>query len=132
MRKMTKADMPTSWGIFSPTGHVVMAFATDADANKASAALRSAGVAGDSILHYSPSEVLDLIKPTEDTDEKAFQMGQETEKVDRYAELAKRGSGFLVVYAPKDEDSKRVVDAARPFQLKFAEKYNRLTLEELA
>src|SRR5271168_4418765 len=117
MRKMTKADMPTSWGIFSPTGHVVMAFATDADANKASAALRSAGVAGDSILHYSPAEVLDLIKPTEDSDEKAFQLGQETEKVDRYAALAKKGSGFLVVYAPKDEESKRVVDMARPFQL---------------
>jgi hypothetical protein len=132
MRKMTKADMPTSFGIFSPTGHVVMAFATDADANKASAALQGAGVKADSILHYSPSEVLDLIKPTEDTDQKAYQLGQETEKVDRYAELAKKGSGFLVVFAPKDADSKLVVDTARPFQLRFAEKYNRLTLEELA
>ncbi len=132
MEKMNKGEMPTSFGIFSPTGHVVMAFATDADAKNAGAALVSAGFKGDSITHYSNSEVLTQIKGTEDTDEKALQLGQETEKVDRYAELAKKGCGFLVVYAPKDEDSKRAVDTVRPFKLKFAEKYNRLTLEELA
>jgi hypothetical protein len=132
MEKMTKAAMPTSFGIFSPTGHVVMAFATEADANQASAALTSAGFKGDSITHYSSGEVLTQIKGTEDTDDKALQLGQEKEKLDRYVELAKKGSGFLVVYAPKDEDTKRAVDIVRPFNLKFAEKYNRLTLEELA
>jgi hypothetical protein len=132
VEKMTKGQMQTSFGIFSPTGHVVMAFATEADADKAKGALLSAGFKSDSITQYSSSEVLTQIKGTEDTDQKAYQLGQETEKVEQYAELARKGSGFLVVYAPKDADSKRAVDTVRPFHLKFAEKYNRLTLEELA
>lgn len=132
MEKMTKAELPLSFGMFSPTGHVVMAFATDADAKSAREALARNGFTRDLITHYDGDEVLSQIKKIEDTDEKVFQLGQEAEKVERYAELAKKGCGFLVVYAPKDEDSKRAIETVRPFKLKFAEKYNRLTLEELA
>jgi len=132
MHEMKKSNAQTSFGIFSPTGHVVMAFATEANAQAALAALVAAGFQKDDITYYRSQEVLAQIKEVQELGEKAYQLGQETEKVDRYIELAKQGAGVLSVYAPKDKDSKRAVDIARPFKLKFAEKYNRLTLEELA
>jgi hypothetical protein len=132
MEKMTKAAIPTSFGVFSPTGHVVIAFESDADARKGRRALISGGIGVDEITVYRSDEVLSQIEGSRKTDSKIFQMGQEEEKVKRYTELAQKGCGFLVVYAPADEDSNRVMDLVHPLKPKFAEKYNRLTLEELA
>jgi hypothetical protein len=132
MEKMTKPEMPTSFGVFSPTGHVVIAFGSDADAKNARQALIGDGIGVDKITLYRSDEVLSQIEGSRKTDNKIFQMGQEEEKVKRYTELARQGCGFLVVYAPSDEDSKRVMDIVHPLKPKFAEKYNRLTLEELA
>jgi len=132
MEKMTKPYIPTSFGVFSPTGHVVVVFDTDADARKARQALVNGGIGVDEISIYRSDEVLSQIEGSRKTDNKIFQLGQEEEKVKRYAELANQGCGFLVVFAPSDEDSKRVMDIVHPLKPKFAEKYNRLTLEELA
>ncbi len=62
MEKMTKAQAPTSFGIFSPTGHVVVAFDSDADAKKARQALVTGGITGDEITYYSSAEVLSQIE----------------------------------------------------------------------
>ena len=132
MEKMNKAEMPTSFGVFSPTGHVVVAFDNDPDAKQARHKLIAGGVGTDEITHYSSAEVLSQIEGSRKSDNKIFQMGQEEEKVKRYTELANQGSGFLVIYAPSDEDSKRVMEILSPLKPKFAEKYNRLTIEELA
>src|SRR5579864_3276843 len=132
MEKMTKPYIPTSFGVFSPTGHVVIAFDNDADARKARQALISGGIGTDEISVYRSDEVLSQIEGTRKKDNKLFQLGQEEEKVKRFTELANQGSGFLVVFAPSDDDSKRVMDLVHPLKPKFAEKYNRLTLEELA
>jgi phosphoribosylaminoimidazole (AIR) synthetase len=132
MEKMSKADFPTSFGIFSPTGHVVIAFENDADARNARQALITGGIGVDEITVYRSDEVLSQIEGSRKTDNKIFQIGQEEEKVKRYDELANQGCGFLVVYAPSDEDSNRVMEIVHPLKPKFAEKYNRLTLEELA
>jgi len=132
MEKMTKSDMPTSFGVFSPTGHVVVVFESDAEAKQARQKLIDSGIGVDEITLYRSGEVLSQIEGSRKSDNKIFQMGQEEEKVKRYAELAKQGCGFLVVYAPADEDSKRVMKIVHPLKPKFAEKYNRLTIEELA
>ena len=132
MTKVTKPNFPRSFGVFSPTGHVVMAFGTDADAEKAREALLKSGFKEEDVTHYSRNEVLKEFENSEEHSTNPLQIGQEEAKVDEYLELAKRGSGFLVLHAPEDEVAKRAVRIAKPFNLKFAEKYNRLTLEELA
>jgi hypothetical protein len=63
---------------------------------------------------------------------KVLAWGQEQAQLEKYFALAKQGSGFLVVYAPSESESQRVVTLVREFGLQLAEKYNRLTLEELA
>jgi hypothetical protein len=123
---------PTSFGVFSPTGHVVMAFATDGEAESAKQLLVKDGFAPEDVTHYSKEEVMAELQKSEKQSESPLQMGQEVAKVDEYLALAKQGCGFLVLHAPKDDAAKRAVGIVKPLGLKFAEKYNRLTIEELA
>jgi hypothetical protein len=127
-----KKKFPTSFGVFSPTGYVLMVFADDAKAEEARRALLEHGFKESEVTHYAQQEVLNELEKSEKHAEDPLQIGQEVDKVERYLEFARQGCGFLVVYAPKEEKSKVAVDVARPYTLKFAEKYNRLTLEELA
>jgi hypothetical protein len=78
------------------------------------------------------NEVLSEFEKSETHTVDPIQIGQDVAKVEEYLELAGQGCGFLVVLAPEDEEAKRAVRLVKPFGLKFAEKYNRLTLEELA
>jgi len=127
-----KRKFPTSFGVFSPTGFVLMVFADDAKAEEARRALLDHGFKETEVTHYGQQEVLNELEKSEKHADDPFQIGQEMDKVDRYLEFARQGCGFLAVHAPKEEMSKLAVDVARPYSLKFAEKYNRLTLEELA
>ena len=127
-----KKKFPTSFGVFSPTGYVLMVFADDANAERARQALLDSGFNEKDVTHYGRDEVLAEIEKSEAHANDPVQIGQEVDKVDRYLEFAKQGCGFLVVHAPEEKKSALAVNVVRPFQLKFAEKYNRLTLEELA
>lgn len=109
-----------------------MAFATDGEAERARQLLVKDGFAVEDITHYSKEEVMAELVKSEKQSESPLQMGQEVAKVDEYLALAKQGCGFLVLHAPKDDAAKRAVAIVKPLGLKFAEKYNRLTIEELA
>ena len=132
MTKDTKMRFPTSFGVFSPTGHVVMVFPTGGDAERARQLLFNNGFAQEDVTHYNKDEVMAELKKSEKQSESPAQIGQEVAKVDEYLVLAKQGCGFLVLRAPEDEAAKRAVVIVKPLGLKFAEKYNRLTIEELA
>ena len=132
MKKLVKANFPRSFGVFSPTGHIVMAFTNDAGAKQARTALLQNGFNEDDVTHYNKDEVLSEFEKSETHTADPIQIGQDVAKVEEYLELARQGCGFLVVHAPEDEEAKRAVRLVKPFGLKFAEKYNRLTLEELA
>jgi hypothetical protein len=127
-----KKKFPTSFGVFSPTGYVLMVFADDVNAEKARHALLERGFNEKEVTHYHRDEVMKEFEESVEHANDPVQIGQEVDKVDRYLDFAKQRSGFLVVHAPEEERSKLAVNIARPFNLKFAEKYNRLTLEELA
>ncbi len=104
----------------------------DAGAKQARATLLQNGFAEEDVTHYNKDEVLAEFEKSESHAVDPLQIGQDVAKVEEYLELANQGSGFLVVHAPEDGDAKRAVRLVKPFGLKFAEKYNRLTLEELA
>ena len=132
MSKLTKDKFPTSLGVFSPTGHIVMAFTTDDDAKKAQQALVNAGFSQGDVTHYNNNEVMAEFQKSEEQAVNPVQIGQDVAKAEEFLALAKEGCGFLVVHAPKGEQSKRAIEVVHPFGLKFAEKYNWLTIEELA
>ena len=132
MKKDTRMQFPTSFGVFSPTGHVVMAFATDGEAERARQLLINNGFVEGDVTHYNKDEVMAELEKSEEQAKSPAQIGQEVAKVDEYLVLAKQGCGFLVLHAPEDKDAERAVATVKPLGLKFAEKYNRLTIEELA
>jgi hypothetical protein len=132
MAKPVRAKFPTSLGVFSPTGHVVMAFGDDNSAEMAQRALLAGGFAPDEVTRYNKEDVvLECEKSMEHASSPA-QIGQDVAKIEEYLALAKKGCGFLVVHAPEEERTKQAIALVHPYGLKFAEKYNRLTLEELA
>jgi|SRR5665213_1181883 len=132
MSKLTNATFPTSFGVFSPTGHIVMAFSTDDNAKKARQALLDGGFGENDVAHYNKDEVMSEFEESEKQAINPIQIGQDVAKVQEYLDLAKEGCGFLVVHAPKKERAKLAISIVSPYQLKFAEKYNWLTVEELA
>ena len=132
MKAGTKRSFPTSFGVFSPTGHVVMAFPSDAEAERARQLLLDNGFQPADVIHYGNAEVTAELEKSEEHASDPLQIGQEVAKVEEYLRMAKEGNGFLVLHAPEDETAKSAVAVVRSCGLKFAEKYNRLTIEELA
>jgi hypothetical protein len=51
--------------------------------------------------------------------------------MERHLELAKQGFEKMIVYAPTEQEAKRVMNVARRFELKLAEMYHRLAIEYL-
>lgn len=132
MVKAARAKFPTSFGVFSPTGHIVMAFPNNDCAVMARAALLAEGFNENEVTRYTKEDVIQECEKSSEQAVDPLQMGQDAAKIAEYLALAKEGCGFLVVRAPGDERSKQTVKIVQPYGLKFAEKYNRLTLEELA
>ena len=109
-----------------------MAFTTDGEAERARQLLFNNGFAQGDVTHYGKDEVMAELEKSEEQATSPAQIGQEVAKVDEYLVLAKQGCGFLVLHDPEDEGAKRAVAIVKPLGLKFAEKYNRLTMERLA
>jgi hypothetical protein len=59
------------------------------------------------------------------------QLGSETRHMQEHLELAKQGCDKMIVYAPTEHESKRVMNVARRFDIRLAEKYHRLAIEHL-
>jgi hypothetical protein len=109
-----------------------MAFSRDESAGLARAALLAAGFSDDEVTRYNKDDVIAECQKSKEQASNPVQIGQDVTKIEEYLALANEGCGFLVVHAPEDERSKRAITIVQPYGLKFAEKYNRLTLEELA
>jgi hypothetical protein len=94
-------------------GQIVMVFKRGQDAGKAREKLLAAQFLEHEITEWSDAEVLaDLREARNKIVSLQYKLAQE-----RYLALAKRGSGFLVVYAPSESASRRVVDLVREFGL---------------
>jgi hypothetical protein len=127
-----KPQFRESFGVFSPRGSIVMVFPDEAIAEKARQALVQSGFSEDDVIHYGRNEVMKEFEKSEEHASDPGQIGQDVAKVDMYLDYAKEGCGFLVVRAPKSEQAQSALEVAHQYGLKFAEKYNRLTIEQVA
>jgi hypothetical protein len=109
-----------------------MAFVNDEKAGQARSALVAAGFSEGDVARFSKDDVIAECEKSLEQLANPVQIGQDVVKVEEYLALAKEGCGFLIVHAPEHDRSRQAVAIVKPFGLKFAEKYNRLTLEELA
>jgi hypothetical protein len=128
---MNQTDRPQAYGVFKPVGHVIVAFPTDADLEGALTALSRSGFAAEDIAVYTPEQMVRQADIDIDQAGVLAGIGQELNLVKSHRALAQQGHGFLVIKAPKDEQSQRVADIARRFHATRAQKYGHMMIEEL-
>ena len=90
---------PTSFGIFKPVDHVLMAFATDAQTDAAVGALRAAGFVESDISRYTPSEMREQAELDIGNASPLASLGQDLNLVLAHLALAEQGQSFVVVKA---------------------------------
>lgn len=131
VKRMTKTQVPVSFGAFKPVGHVVIAFPDDTAAQQAARDLRNLGFGPEDILFYTGEEegreMRELLEGVSGTAE----FGHEIVLMRRYSEMAREGCGWLIVFAPEDEQALRVGEVARRHEARLAERYHRLVVEDM-
>lgn len=130
-KRMTKGEFQESLGALNPVGHAVLAFADDATAAEAKAALLQAGFAAEDILVYTSGELFPNLDEMMRKASGAAGFGYEITLMRRYMTLAGEGCGWLVVWAPDEQDAEQVTAVAKRFNAKSAVHYGRLVHEDL-
>jgi len=130
-KRMSKGEFQESLGVLNPVGHAVLAFANDAVAAEANAALLQAGFKTEDILSYTSAELFPNLDEMMRHASGAAGFGYEITLMRRYMTLASEGVGWVVVYAPDDAQTARVKDIAARLGARSAVHYGRLLHEDL-
>jgi hypothetical protein len=128
---MNKVEPPEAYGVLKPVGHVIISFPTAADMRNALSALRDDGYAGDQVVVYSSRQMKEQADKNITEAGILSTVGQELNLVKALRDLAERGFSFLVVRAPKDEQTRQVAQIAQRFNAQRAQKFGHLIIEEL-
>ncbi len=122
---------PTSFGVFKPVGHVLMSFATAAEADAAAKALRDTGFSEADIARYSPEEMQAQAEQDIRSADALASLGQDLNLVKAHLALARQGQSFVVVSAAHGEPVQRVAEVAMRLHATRAQHYGALVIEEL-
>ena len=89
------------------------------------------GYEPDEILWFSSEQVVADIENNRDQVSPLAHLGTELGYQEQQLKYAEQGYTFLVVYAPTEAETARVLNVARRYGAQLAHKYNRLTIEEI-
>ena len=119
-------------GSFYPTGWVVAMLPSEDDVKQAAQALEHKAAKSGEVLHLPPEVLLrELGGAIGESEVPLPSVGTEGESVRKYLALARQGHHGLMVHAPGDEDTERVMQVLRGLPLAYAQKYHRLMIEDL-
>jgi hypothetical protein len=128
---MNKKDLPTTFGIFKPVGHTLIAFHTTAELTSAQADLARLGFEQDSMVLYSDTEMLAQVDKELEHVSPMANFGYELDLIHIHRELAQDGCCFLVVKADTDALEKLVSDMVRSIKPASAQQYGHFMIEDL-
>jgi enoyl-[acyl-carrier-protein] reductase (NADH) len=131
IKRLTKEDIRKAAGTFNPTGHIVASFTNDAIAATAADTLHTQGFKAEDILSYTSAEVLKRLREMVAGASEAAGFGYEITLMRRYLKLAEAGAGWLIIYAPEDENTEKVAKVATDSKALCAVRYGRLVNEDL-
>lgn len=128
---MNKSEPPTSFGVFKPVGHTLIAFYTADELQAAQQQLTGMGFEPSSMVHYTAAEMqaqvdAELLAPSP-----MANFGYELELVRLHGDLAQKGCSFLVVDAPTEALAEQVAELVRAVQPATAQHYGRFMIEDL-
>ena len=132
-KRMTKSDLEAqrTLGALNPVGHAILAFASDAVAAEAKRSLLGAGFADADILAYTSADLFPNLDVMMRNASEAAGFGYEITLMRRYMTMAAESCGWLIVYAPEDEQLVKVKAVARQFAARSAVHYGRFASEDL-
>lgn len=124
-------NLPTSFGVFKPVGHVMMGLPTQAQVDALVAALRSAGWPAAAVRQFLPRESLAELRTMVDNAGALAGFGYEITMLRRYVALAEVGYRWLLVQADDGDRAEAAAQAARACGATLAVYYRTLTVEDL-
>lgn len=126
------SDMTTMSGVFYPTGHMVLMFPSEQDAQAAERKLEEDGVMAEKITRLPPSIVQEQIARTVGSaDIPLPSAGTEADTVRRFAELASEGHYGLMINAPDGDETAHLMEVLKGCPMSYAQKYRMLVIEDL-
>ncbi|NML85373.1 RNA-binding protein [Polaromonas sp.] len=124
--------MLTLQGVFYPTGYALVLFPEMSDAEQAGRELEASGFDGQDIMLIPPKVILKEIgKIDGESDVVLPSVGTEGATVRKYVDLAREGHCALMVRAPSDEDTKRLMAVVGRLPFSYGQKYHMLAIEDL-
>lgn len=123
--------MVTLGGVFYPTGYAVLLFPEADQARQAAEALEAAGFSGDAVMLLPPDTILRDIGKVDGDSGGMPSVGTEGHTVSKYIALARQGHHGVMVHAPDDEDTQRVLSSLRQLPFTYGQKYHMLAMEDL-
>ena len=128
---MDKKNVPESFGVFKPVGHVVVAFRAVGDLEAAERSLSNQGFAVSEMVRYTPEEMIAQVETEIAKASPMAAIGQDLNLIKAHRELAQSGCSFLVVHAPDQARVDKVDAVAHTLRAVAAQRYGRFVTEEL-
>lgn len=124
--------MLTLSGVFYPTGYAFIMFPEGAQAEEAARELEESGFDGEAIMLLEPDTILrEIGKVDGDSNVNLPSVGTEGHTVQKYVDLARDGQHALMVRAPSEKETERVMAVVRKQPFSYAQKYHMLAMEDL-
>lgn len=126
------SKMLTLSGVFYPTGYAFIMFPEDAQAEQAARELEEGGFDSEALMLLEPDTILREIGRVDgESDMILPSVGTEGHTVQTYVKLARQGHHALMVRAPSDKETERVMTVVRKQPFSYAQKYHMLAMEDL-
>jgi hypothetical protein len=130
-KRITQDSVPTQFGMFYPLGYLAVAFRHEGDAAQVRQVLIAGGYdPGDVQVVPSQAVVAGATRSLEAASPLVRVLGCEHDTLTAHVELATRGFTFMLVYAPSNLDTERVMAVVRRFEYGLAHKFDRFAVHE--
>ncbi len=128
---MEKAALPTSFGVFKPVGHTVIAFESAPLQKAAEVALLAQGFSAADLARYTPAEMVAQVDAQVQNASPLASVGQDLNLIKAHRALAENGCHFLVVHAPDGRTAALVDHVVHNMHATAAQRYGTFIVEEL-
>ena len=126
------SKMTTIQGVFYPTGYAFVMFPDAESAEKAASELEATGFDSHDVMLLTPEQILtDIGRVEGDSTVPLPSVGTEGATVRKYIDLARDGHHALMVRAPSDKDTERLMSVVQNFPFSYGQKYHMLAIEDL-
>lgn len=124
-------DMGKDFGVFYPTGHMVVGFTSFPNAKAVITNLKSKSPLFDDITSVTPQEMIDFAEENLVHSGVISKMGAGPAILQKFLEAARTGSHFLVIPTPDDDAANIVTEALSKTSHLLAQRYHLLAIEDI-